>query len=141
MYNRRNFHSHTFCVWREVLFSDIQDLKTDFESKSGSKYFFTNRGVYRISNHWGRAANCRWQLVPLENFKNQQIRIGFANWTDFYPNDEISKLFYIRVDLVTKSVNYYHIDSEKNSDGAILRNAVETAKTIRIIKQILNETS
>ena len=61
-YNKTNFHKHTFCIFKEVDFETIQNLKPNYKSKSGSSYFFTDQGVYRLSNHWGRAANCKWRL-------------------------------------------------------------------------------
>ncbi len=91
-YHKYNFHKHTFCVWQEVIPDAIIESKINYKSKSGSQYIFTETGVYRISNHWGRAANCRWRLESLKDYKNQQTKIGFALWTDFYNNDENSKL-------------------------------------------------
>ncbi|MBA4153474.1 MAG: hypothetical protein C0512_03905 [Flavobacterium sp.] len=113
--------------------------KSHFKSKSGSEYFFTKEGVYRISNHWGRAANCRWRLIVLENYKNQETKVGFAKWIDFYPNDETTNLFFIQVDFDKNTVDFFHKEMPFYDGKAVLRNASETAKTIRIIKQVLNE--
>lgn len=140
-YTKLNFHSHTFCIWKEVLFSEISDLKINYKSQSGSQYIFTDDGLYRISNHWGRVANCHWRLIPLADFKSQNIIIGFAKWTDFYSNDDTSKLFFIKVDFETNEVNFYHKLSLEKEDKVIFRNAKETAKTIQTIKQIFNETN
>lgn len=140
-YNKLNFHKYTFCLWREVSFTEIENLPLSHKSKSGSGYVFTEVGVYRISNHWGRAANCRWRLIANENYKSQQTKVGFANWTDFYPNDEISKLFFIKVNFDTIEVNFYHKLSPYYEPKYVLRNASETAKTIKIIKEILTETA
>jgi hypothetical protein len=140
-YNKLNFHKYTFCLWREVSFAEIEKLPLSHKSKSGSGYIFTEVGVYRISNHWGRAANCRWRLIADENFKSQQTKVGFAHWTDFYPNDETSKLFFIKVDLVLKDVNFHHKLSPDYEPKYVLRNASETAKTIKTIKEILTETA
>lgn len=144
-YTKLNFHKHTFCLWREVSFAEIENLPLNHKSKSGSGYIFTEVGVYRISNHWGRAANCRWRLIANENFKSQQTKVGFANWIDFYPNDEISKLFFVKVDFSPetsgKDVNFYHKLSPEYEEKYVLRNASETAKTIKVIKEILTETA
>jgi hypothetical protein len=144
-YTKHNFHKHTFCLWREVPFTEIENVLLNHKSKSGSGYVFTEVGVYRISNHWGKAANCRWRLIADENFKSQQTKVGFANWTDFYPNDETSKLFFIKVDFSPeasgKDVNFYHKFSLDYDTKYVLRNASETAKTIKIIKEILTETA
>ena len=140
-YNKLNFHKHTFCLWREVSFAEIENLPLSHKSKSGSGYIFTEIGVYRISNHWGRAANCRWRLIADDNFKSQQMKVGFAYWTDFYPNDEISKLFFIKVKFDTIEVNFFHKLSPDYEPKYVLRNASETAKTIKAIKEILTETA
>lgn len=138
-YNSKNFHKHTFCLWKEVSQTDFDLQKSHFKSKSGSEYFFAEDGVYRISNHWGRAANCRWRLLPLADYKNQHIKIGFARWIDFYPNDETATLFFIQVDFEQKTIDFFHKDMPFYDGKAALRNASETAKTIKNIKQILNE--
>jgi hypothetical protein len=140
-YTKLNFHSYTFCIWKEVLFSEISNLKINYKSQSGSEYIFTAEGLYRISNHWGRVANCHWRLIPLAEFKNQHNIVGFAKWTDFYSNDDTSKLFFIKVDFDEKEVNFYHKLSLENQEKVILRNARETAKTIQTIKQVLTETN
>ena len=140
IYSRLNFHKHTFCIWKEVLFAEISDLKISYTSQSGSRYIFTVEGLYRISNHWGRVANCHWRLIPLADFKSQHTIVGYANWADFYSNDDTSKLFFIKMDFDTQEVNFYHKHSLANNEKVILRNAKETAKTIRTVKQVLNET-
>ncbi len=138
-YHQNNFHKHTFCLWKEVSQVDFELQKSHFKSKSGSEYFFTEEGVYRISNHWGRVANCRWRLIALENYKNQETKVGFAKWTNFYPTDETTNLFFIQVDFEQKTVDFFHKDMPFYDGKAVLRNAAETAKTIKTIKQILNE--
>lgn len=139
-YNKLNFHSYTFCIWKEVRFAEISDLKINYKSQSGSEYIFTTQGLYRISNHWGRVANCHWRLIPLAQYKNQNTIVGFANWTDFYSNDDTSKLFFIKVNFETQDVNFYHKLSADTQEKVILRNAKETAKTIQTIKKVLTET-
>jgi hypothetical protein len=138
-YHSNNFHKHTFCLWKEVPLSEFEVMKPNFKSQSGSEYFFNDEGVYRISNHWGRVANCRWRLLPLTGYKNQHTKIGFANWADFYPNDETANLFFIHVNWEQKTVDFFHKDMPFYDGKSVLRNAVDTAKTIKTIKQILNE--
>ena len=140
-YSKNNFHKHTFCLWQEVPFSEIERLEKNHQSKSGSGYVFVDNGVYRISNHWGRVANCRWRLLPLENYKNQQIKVGFATWNDFYPNDESSKLFFIKVYFATNEVTFFHKLSPEYDGKNTLRSVIQTSKTIKIIKEILTETT
>ncbi len=139
-YNNTNFHSHTFCIWNEVSVAEIQDLKLHFKSKHDSQYYFTTDGVYRHSDHWGRVANCHWRLIPLTHFKNQRNTVAFANWSDFYSNDDSAKLFFIKVNEETQEVNFYHKQTAEITDNEVFRNAKETAKTIRTIKEVLTET-
>jgi hypothetical protein len=142
-YNNNNFHKHTFCEFVEVDVALIPSIEWHYKSKSGSGYCFTEEGVYRISNHWGRAANCRWRLnsriTSSSNSKinNSQKRIGYAKWTDFYPNNETENFFYIEVNFETKEVTFHHKNNPKYDKKAVLRNASETAKVIRQIKEIL----
>ena len=66
-------------------------------------YFYTNEGVYRKSNHWGRVANCRWKIMANATYKNQQIVTGFAKWTNFYPINLTEKNFFVAVDFEEKT--------------------------------------
>ena len=139
-YNKTNFHSHTFCIWKEVPVTEIQELKLHFKSKHNSQYYFTSDGVYRLSDHWGRVANCHWRLIPLTHFKNQKNTIAYANWSDFYANDDSAKLFFIKVNEITHEVNFFHKHTAETKENMVFRNAKETAKTTRIIKEVLTET-
>lgn len=137
IYHRSNFHSHTFCEYAEVESLPKIFSTPNYKSKSGSSYYFTEEGVYRCSNHWGRAANCRWRLISEIKNPNQKARIGYAKWTDFYPNNETEALFYIEVNFETLVVTFQH-KNHPNYDGiAIARTAAETAKVIRQIKEVL----
>lgn len=138
-YNRFNFHNHTFCVFKEVDSSSLKGISKGYTSKSGSRYYFTAEGVYRVSNHWGRAANCRWRLQTTNEHVNQIQRIGYAKWTDFYPNNENQNLFYIEVDWDTKDVTFQHKNNPSYDSIAVLRTASATAKVIQQIKEVLLE--
>lgn len=140
-YNKTNFHSHTFCIWKEVPVTEIQELKLHFKSKHDSHYYFTTDGVYRFSDHWGRVANCHWRLIPLTDFKNQKNTVAYSNWSDFYNNDDSAKLFFIKLNEITAEINFFHKNSAKTSENLVFRNAKETAKTIRLIKEVLTETN
>lgn len=139
-YNRSNFHKHTFCDFIEVSRNSLNELKLAYTSKSGSSYYFTEEGVYRVSNHWGRAANCRWRLISNEEKVNQYKRVGFAKWIDFFPNNETERLFYIEINWKDKSVLFQHKNNSSFNDET-LRNASETAKRIKQIKEILKDDS
>ena len=61
----------------------------EFTSKTGSKYIATENGdLYRLSNHWGAVASCRWTLEGsgcLEPyvFITGEWELGMANIKDF----------------------------------------------------------
>lgn len=142
--NKTNFHKHTFCIFNEVPFGAIQELKPNFKSKSGSWYYFTGEGVFRLSNHWSRVANCRWRLetnpqLPITN--NSRNRLGFAKWTDFYSDNEHEKLYFITVDFDQQVANYFHKQSHNYQSEFVLRTASETIKVIKQIRILLQESA
>ncbi|GAB7257157.1 hypothetical protein [Polaribacter sp. OB-PA-B3] len=102
-YNKSNFFKHTFCEFTQIDDFDLPK-KTVYVSKSNSMYFYTDEGVYRKSNHWGRVANCRWKLIANKNYKNQNTVTAFAKWDDFYPINSSEKNFYIDVNFDKKTV-------------------------------------
>ncbi|MCZ8196693.1 MAG: hypothetical protein O9267_03685 [Flavobacterium sp.] len=143
-YNRTNFHKHTFCIFKEVDFNEIQELKCNYQSKSGSSYYFTEDGVYRYSNHWGRAANCKWRLdsnPKLQATNSNRTRLGFAKWTGFYPENDFEKLYFIEVDYQNKTANFYHKQSENFNKDKVVRTSVETTKLLKQIRTLLEETA
>jgi hypothetical protein len=103
-YNKTNFFKHTFCEFQQVDEFEFPE-ETNYKSKSESMYFYTDKGVYRKSNHWGRVANCRWKIKANEAYKNQQIVIGFGKWTDFYPINSTQRNFFIAVNFEEKVAN------------------------------------
>lgn len=137
-YHRFNFHKHTFCVWQEVNESDLPQNKPDYTSRSGSSYFFTDEGVYRRANHWGRAANCKWRLLSLPEHEGR-TKIGFAKWTDFYPDNELQKLYFITVDFQSRTVQYHHRNCPNFQANCFLRTAADTMKLVRTIRQLLSD--
>ncbi|THF53365.1 hypothetical protein E6C50_03950 [Flavobacterium supellecticarium] len=138
VYDKTNFFKHTFCIFREVAPDAVQEKKFHYTSKSGSSYYFTEEGVYRNANHWGRAANCRWRLLPLTDGKtnNAIAKTGYAKWTDFYPNNETENLFYIEWDPETDAIHFQHKSNPEYNGNAVLRNAAETTKRIQLIKKL-----
>ncbi|MEN9323903.1 MAG: hypothetical protein RL699_1683 [Bacteroidota bacterium] len=141
IYNRTNFHRHTFCVFQEVLADELQGLVLNYKSKSGSEYFFTQAGVYRKSNHWGRAANCKWRLIPLANSSENRTKIGYADWTSFFPDNDFEKLYFIQYDPKTKQANYCHKDQGIMQEQSLLRTAAETTKVLKLIRNLVNDTT
>ncbi|MES2748589.1 MAG: hypothetical protein V4648_09415 [Bacteroidota bacterium] len=140
IYNRNNFHKYTFCIFKEVDVVAIESLMLHYKSKSGSCYYFVEEGVYRLSNHWGRAANCRWRLASEEKTK-PRTKLGFAKWTEFYPDNEVDKLYFMVADFDTQSVQFYHKESENYTSAVILRTANETMKRIKQIRLLFEETA
>lgn len=139
-YHRHNFFKHTFCIFTEVPRDVLADRVPDHKSSSGSSYYFTPSGVYRLSNHWGRAANCRWRLETADR-KQSGTRLGYAGWNDFYANNDQEAFYYIGVDYETKTVQFYHKDAPDYDGIAILRNAAETARHIRDIRNLFENES
>ena len=140
-HNRTNFHCHTFCVFEEVNTAVIANLILDYKSKSGSSYYFTDTGVYRLSNHWGRAANCKWRLISKEVANSSRTRLGFALWTSFHEDNDNEKLYFIAVDFENRVVTYHHKNSADDIPGGTLRTAAETTKIIKDIRHLLTTES
>lgn len=141
-YNKLNFHKHTFCIFKEVAFDAISDLKLNYKSKSGSSYYFVENGVYRLSNHWSRVANCRWRLEINSNNKipnSNRTKLGFAEWKDFYLDNDFEKLYFIEINS-DNEVNYFHKNGS-NYSNQILRTTSETTKVIKQIRILLEETA
>lgn len=117
----------------------INNLPLHYKSKSGSSYYFVSDGVYRLSNHWGRAANCRWRLDSLPTDVKSNVKLGYASWEEFYPDNELEKLYYIVADYDNQSAQFYHKGSGAN--GALLRTSSETMKRLKQIRALFEETS
>ena len=136
IFHRNNFHKNTFCIFNEVNRSEIADLHSNYKSKSGSSYYFTETGVYRLSNHWGRAANCKWRLQSNGQSGNR-TKLGFALWSDFHRDNDIEKLYFIAIDFAANSVHFEHKDGGNHKSESMLRTASETTKRIRQIRNLL----
>lgn len=132
---------NTFCVFNEVLSERIEGMKAQYDSQSGSKYFYTSEGMYRLSNHWGRLANSKWRLEPLEPETESKFKLGFAPWNKFYPDNAEEELYYLEANFEKKKVNYQH-RNDPNYDGkAILRTSFATGKRIKQIRNLFELTS
>lgn len=145
-YNKTNFHKYTFCIFKEVDVDAIKDLKLNYKSKSGSCYYFVEDGVYRLSNHWSRVANCKWRLVNENNNVNKitncnRTKLGYANWSDFYSDNDFDKIYFLEADYESETVNFYHKQSSNYSFDKVLRTSSETTKLIKQIRTIFEETA
>ena len=136
IFNKINFHTYTFCVFQEVDYDVIKDRKLDFKSKSGSQYYFTTEGVYRYSDHWGRAANCKWRLESKNEKTANRNRVGYANWTDFYQDNDTENIYFASVDFTNKTAAYAHMSLGVFPVNALLRTASETTKVIKQIRKL-----
>ena len=135
MYNKFNFHKRTFATFRNKTPQNSEGIH--YKSKHGSSYIFTNKGVYRYSNHWGRVGNCRWRLEEMD-YKQQTYYWGYANWEEFYPNDEEFAVFYIE-----KNSNEKYVYNHQKNSPIIHQyfTAKEAAKRILKIQEIQQNTS
>ncbi|GGF16773.1 hypothetical protein [Flavobacterium limi] len=144
---QKNFKPHpnsfknTFCVFNEVLPEAIEGLKIQFASKAGSTYYYTEAGMYRVSNHWGRLANSKWRLVAREPETPLKTKIGFAAWSEFYPDNSEEKLYYIEANYDKNTVTYQHKNNPEYNKKAILRTSFETTKRIKQIRNLQQLTS
>ena len=132
---------NTFCVFQEIEPTSILISNFDYTSQSGSSYFYTETGMYRYSNHWGRLANSKWRLVPLESQTTLKFKLGFAKWEHFYPDNAVDELYFIQPDYLNNSVNYQHKNNPDYDNKAILRTSFETTKRIKQARNILTLTS
>ena len=138
-YNSTNFYKHTFCIFNEVEIGAVESLKPNHKSNSGSIYYFTEDGVFRLSNHWGRAASCKWRLQKLPKSDSNRSKLGFAFYTAFHPDNDFEKLYYIESDS-DNNISFNHEYNSKNTSG-LLRTASETTKRIRQIRNIISNDS
>lgn len=136
--NKKNFFKSTYCEFKEITHDNIQELELQFHSKSNSKYFYTEEGVYRYANHWGRVANCRWRLKAINQYKNQQYYLAYAKWTDFVSLNTSEKIFSIEVDYKNKQVFLNH---NTNNNEAVLYSITEVQKKEKEILKLLQEDS
>ena len=100
--NKDNYFSFTRCRFRACL---RPRREPDYESGSGSVYWYTDKGVYRESSHWSRiygvdsddlrftyltesnrVAGCFWILEIHDTSRKHITGCGFAPWTRFQYN-------------------------------------------------------
>ncbi|WP_300566589.1 hypothetical protein [Flavobacterium sp.] len=138
--NPKSF-KNTFCIFKEMDIVTIEGLKANYISESGSQYFYTEKGMYRLSNHWGRLANSKWRLVAMEDESDSKTKVGYANWTDFYPDNNTENLYYLEVDFEKQIVTYQHRNKPDLDEKAVLRTSLETTKRIKQARNILTLTN
>ena len=52
------------------------------KNKISSSYWYTEEGVYRKSDHWGKCGNCHW-TIDGEELNSEEEIVGFCRWEDF----------------------------------------------------------
>lgn len=134
LFNSKNFFRNTYCEFQQVDF-DFSNIN-QFESKSGSKYHYTEKGVYRYSNHWGRVANCRWKLSGVENYKNQNWYVGYANWSDFFALNSTEKCFFVEVDLASEEIKI-SVENNIEKSNRFLFSIGQAIRRKKEIQQVL----
>jgi hypothetical protein len=97
--------------------------------------------MYRLSNHWGRLANSKWRLEPMQETSLSKQKLGFALWTSFYPDNAEDKLYYLEANFDTKTVQYQHKNNLSYDQKAVLRTSFETAKRIKQVRNLFELTS
>lgn len=82
----KDFFRYTVAVFTTAMpnIRNILGKEPDFTSESGSKYWYTDEGVYRMSDHWGEVKTCVWVLhkVPKKRIKHKNV-LGFCKWENF----------------------------------------------------------
>ena len=59
-WNKDNFYMGTKAIWDEC---EMPSGAPDYVSNSGSKYWYSNDGVTRCSDHWGNdVGTCEWSI-------------------------------------------------------------------------------
>jgi hypothetical protein len=137
--NSKSF-KNTFCVFNEVDVETVEGLIPNYQSESGSSYFYTEEGMYRMSNHWGRLANSKWRLSALPE-SSGKTKLGFASWDSFYPDNDDENLYYLEVDFETKTVTYQHKNNPDYNKQIPLRTSKETTKRIKQIRNLFELTN
>ncbi len=133
---------NTFCVFKEMPLSDIENIPLAYSSQSGSKYYYTNQGMYRLSNHWGRLANSKWRLESSSIVNNEsKYKLGYAAFSSFLKDNNNDKLYYLEYNSSDKTINYQHKLSPNCDQKAIARTSTETTKRIKQARNILNLTN
>ena len=94
--------------------------------------------MYRLSNHWGRLANSKWRLIPLEIETNSKFKLGFAQYESFYPDNDIEDIYYLEYNQLANTIDYNHKNNPDYDGKPVLRTTLETRKRIKQARNIVN---
>ena len=84
MVNKENFFLNTQALFLQCT---KRTDTPDFVSPIGSRYWFTEEGVYRQSNHWGFVGTCKWFVTRprcLPRGSGSDVYTGFCRWDEFH---------------------------------------------------------
>ncbi len=136
-----NSFKKTFCIFQEVTFDAIKNLKPSYESDAGSKYYYIESGMYRLSNHWGRLANSKWRLITLNPETESKFKVGFAKYESFFPDNDIDAIYYLEYNSEDATINYNHKNNSDFNGKPVLRTTFETRKRIKQARNIVTLSS
>ena len=136
-----NSFKKTFCIFQEVDLDLIKNLKPSYQSEAGSKYFYNETGMYRLSNHWGRLANSKWRLIAAAIETESKFKLGFANYASFYPDNDVDAIYYLEYNPKDATINYNHKKNPEFDEKAVLRTTTETRKRVKQARNILTLTN
>ena len=102
--NKDNYFLSTRCTFKAC---QRPNREPDYTSKSGSRYWYTDSGVYRESSHWSRiygvsehdllftslrecsrVSSCFWILKIHDTTSERTTKCGFAQWDKFKYNNK-----------------------------------------------------
>lgn len=96
--NQENFFMNSIGFWKKTTYhprrkADYTSFSHSFltgKTKKSSEYWYTEKGVYRRSNHWGmEVASCSWMLEGRpysgSGCEVNYSEIGFIEWKDLFP--------------------------------------------------------
>ena len=89
---------------------DVNFTSKDAKKEISSSYSYTDKGVYRTSNHWGGVASCQWNLNTVNSFgmdvcRVTEIKTGYISFEELELNKNIE----------IKLLNSYGNDLEFNA--------------------------
>jgi len=101
MLNKDNFFTNTIGKFKPV---PVPSKAADYESKTpwgevSSSYYYTPKGVIRVSDHWGLVSTCVWSLEGFISSddslskcrKATQQMAGFISWEDLTKSTTLRK--------------------------------------------------
>ena len=131
--NKDNYFKNTYAQWKSASEKDLPKETPDYESDSGSEYWYTDKGVYRRSNHWGKVASCYWYLNDEVKQTGTTKEIGYTDFSDIqkmeYADDREREIARIRRINYTKYIEdpeaatQTYLDLLKKSAAERLENA------------------